>query len=407
VSILPSLWDESGDETLRKQTIVTLLVKLFSSMGPESKQYQDFALFIVKAVLAPDSALPQIERMALLPDALDLWRAVLENTPNASIDQLHPDLLNLLKQCLIPTLNLDSEARRAALEITSSYILLIPREFLSESAFVVELLASQASDLRSLKPDASAQVFEVVELLIRAADELAGVDGVKTVGEIMVSSDFFRELMLGLRESYEAHQTTGPRAKVSNVQGEVETDFLVILARIMYASPELFVSMVGPEAPNTVPWLLEEWFSHTQDMISSDPPRQKLMAMALSKLFSLAEPYIILRAQQVLDLWTSVLQSLSNPSDSFIYPQTIDSLVYPKSEEGGTYTATHGQSAGEARKAALQDTDPVNTIVLRELVSHVLGIVIEKFGGPEGFRNEVLGNVDKEVLEQFGALGVL
>jgi hypothetical protein len=376
-------------------------------MGPESKQYQDFALFIVKTVLAPDSSLLQIERMALLPDALDLWRAVLENTPNASINQLHPDLLHLLKECLIPALDLDSEARRAALEITSSYILLIPREFLSESAFVVKLLASQATDLRSLKPDASAQVFEVVELLIRAADELAGVNGIKTVSDAMIASSFFQELMLGLHEAYEAHQTTGPRAKVSDVQGEVETDFLVVLARITYASPELFLSMVGPEVPNTMSWLLEEWFSHTQDMISSDPARQKLMAMALSKLFSLAEPYVVLRTQQILDMWTSVLQSLSNPSDSSTYLQTTDSLVYPKSEGGGTYTATEGQSAGEARKAALQDTDPVHTVVLRELVSHVLGVVIEKFGGPDGFRNEVLGNVDKEVLEQFGALGVL
>jgi hypothetical protein len=375
-------------------------------MGTLSKSYQDFALYIVKAVLSPDSSLPEIERMALLPDALDLWRAVLENTPNAPIDQLHPDLLNLLKGCLIPTLNLDSEARRAALEITSSYFLLIPKEFLSETAFVIELLESQAADLRSLKPDASAQVFEVVEQLIRAADELAGIEGIKTVANAMGSSGCFRELILGLRESFEAHQTTGPKAKISNVQGEVETDFFVVVARIIYASPELFISMIGggSDASETMSWLLEEWYSHTQDMIS-DPPRQKLMAMALSQLFSLGEPYITHRAQQLLDLWTSVLQTLSNPSDSSDYPQTVDSLVYPKQE--GTYTATEGQSAGEARKAALDVTDPVHTVVLRELVSHVLGIVITKYGGPDGFRHEVLANVDKEVIEQFGLLGIL
>jgi hypothetical protein len=375
-------------------------------MGTSSKPYQDFALFIVKAVLSPDSSLPHIERMALLPDALDLWRAILENTPNTSIDQLHPDLLNLLKACLIPTLSLDSEARRAALEITSSYFLLIPKEFLSETAFVVELLESQAADLRSLKPDASAQVFEVAEQLIRAADELAGVEGIKTVADAMVSSGFFRELILGLRESFEAHQTTGPKAKISNVQGEVETDFFVILARIIYASPELFISMIGAwsDISETMSWLLEEWFSHTQDMIS-EPPRQKLMAMALARLFSLGQPYVILRAQQLLDLWISVLQTLSNPSDNSSYPQAVDSLVYPKQD--GTYAATEGQSAGEARKAELEATDPVHTVVLRELVSHVLGIVITKFGGPEGFKNEVLANVDKEVIEQFGMLGIL
>jgi hypothetical protein len=244
-------------------------------MSTGSKQYQEFALFIVKAVLAPDSTLPQIERMALLPDALDLWRAVLENTPNSTVDQLHPDLLNLLKGCLIPTLGLDSEARRAALEITSSYFLLIPKEFLSETAFVIELLTTQCTELTHLKPDASAEVFEVVEQLVRTAEELAGVDGVKAIADAMLTSGFFQQLIDGLSESYEAHQTTGPKAKVSNVQGQVETDFFGILARIMYASPELFLRLIESinhtsEVDKTMNWLLEEWFSVSQHFMPRD-----------------------------------------------------------------------------------------------------------------------------------------
>jgi hypothetical protein len=244
VAILPSLWDETGEETLRKQVIVTLLVNLFSSMGTQSSQYQDFALFLIKAVISPDSSLPELERMALLADALDLWRAILDNIPNTTAAELHPDLLSLLKTSLVPALGMDSEARRAALEITSSYFLLIPAEFLSEQTFVVALLRSQAPDLRSLKPEASAQVFEVVEQLLQAAEQLASIQGVEAVTTALVESQFLQELLLGLKEAYDAHQTTGPKAIVSDVQGQVETDFFSILARIMYASPELLISVV-------------------------------------------------------------------------------------------------------------------------------------------------------------------
>ena len=408
VSILPSLWDETGEETLRKQVIVTLLVNMFSSMGSESKQYQNFALFIIKAVLCPDSSLPKLERMALLADALDLWRAVLDNTPTTSVRELHSDLLYLLKSCLIPSLSMDSEARRAALEITSSYCLLIPADFLSEQSFVVELLRCQATDLRELKPEASAQVFEVVEQLVRVAEDLAQSKGVETVANAMLESGFFRELLLGLRESYEAHQTTGPKSIVSNVQGQVETDFFAILARILYSSPELFLFLLrNPDAglntnlvATTMNWLLEEWLSHAQELVV-DPARQKLLTLALTHLLTASEPFILSRLQQLMDLWISVIESLTEGNED----KNIDSLVYTTQQ--GEFLASDGQSAGEARRAALQSTDPVHKVNLKEAVKYAVGITVERCGGPQRFQDEWLVNVDKEIVQQFGQLNVV
>ncbi|KIW09084.1 uncharacterized protein PV09_00030 [Verruconis gallopava] len=407
VALLPSLWDETGDETLRKQVIVTLLVNMFSSMGTESKQYQEFALFIINAVLSPESNLAELERMALFADALDLWRAVLDNIPNMTASELHPELLRLLKTSLIPALGMDSEARRVALEIASSYFLLIPAEFLSEQSFIVELLRSQAPDLRTLKPEASAQVFEVVEQLLRAAEELNGAQGVQTVADALVESGFMQELFGGLKEAYDAHQTTGPKAIVSNVQGQVETDFFSILARILYTSPEIFLSTIqspatglGVDINATMNWLLEEWFSHTQELVT-DPPRQKLMTMALTHLFTTGEPYSLGRLQQLMDLWVSVIESLTEGSED----KNKDSLVY--TPPSGPFEASEGQSAGEARRASLQSADPVHNVNLKDLVKYAVGVVIQKCGGPERFQEEWLVNVDKEVVEQFGRLGVV
>jgi hypothetical protein len=377
-------------------------------LGTSSKRYQDFALFIIKAVVGNQSTLPQLERMALLPDALDLWRAILENMPNTTVDQLHPDLLDLLKNNLIPILSMDFEARRAALEITSAYFLLIPKEFLSEESFIAELLQSQSAFLGSMKPDASAQVFEIVEQLIRAAEDFAGMDGVQVVAKAMITGgqqNFFHEIMVGLRDAYEAHQTTGPKSKVSNVQGEVETDFFALLARIIYTSPELFIELlhaISPGTPinSTMAWLLEEWFSHSQDMVS-EPARQKLMTMALTRLFATAQPWILSSLQPLMDLWISVIELLTEGNED----KSVDSLVYPRQE--GPYVATEGQSAGEARKSALAAQDPVHNVNLKEFVKFAVGVAVEKVGGPEVFQEAWVVNVDKEIVEQFGKLGIL
>lgn len=407
VSALPQLWDQTGDETLRKQVIVTLLVNMLGSMGVESKPYQDFALFIIKAVLSPGSSLPELERMALYGDALELWGKVLENTPNSTAAELHPDLLGLLKTSLIPALGMDSEARRVALEITSAYFLLIPAAFLAERGFVNELLATQAEDLCSLKPEASAQVFEVVEQLLRAAQELAGTEGMRNVTTALVESGFMRQLFAGLREAFEAHQTTGPKAMVSNVQGQVETDFFASLARILYVSPEVFMGVVeglvgelGEGVDAMMGWLLDEWFSHAQDL-TSEPARQKLFAMALTHLFTTGRPFILSRLQQLMDLWVSVIESLTEGNED----KSVDSLVHAPS--AARFETTEGQSAGEARKAALASSDPVFRVNLKELVGQAVKVVIERVGGIERFQQEWLVNVDKEILEQFGKLGVV
>jgi hypothetical protein len=327
--------------------------------------------------------------------------------PNTSAGELHPDLLTLLKSSLIPVLDMDSEARRAALEIASSYFSLIPTEFLAEHSFVVELLQSQTPDLRSLKPEASAQVFEVVEQLLRAAEELASTQGVQTSTSALLESGFLRELLAGLREAYEAHQMTGPKAMVSNVQGQVETDFFAILARILYSSPGLFLSIIHKadigleeDINVTVGWLLDEWFSHAQELVT-DPPRQKLMTMALTQLLTTAEPFILSRLQQLMDLWISVIESLTEGNED----KGKDSLVY--TPPSGPFDATEGQSAGEARRAALQSADPVHKVNLKDLVKYAVSVVIEKCGGPARFQEEWLVNVDKEIVDQFGKLNVV
>ena len=118
------------------------------------------------------------------------------------------------------------------------------------------------------------------------------------------------------------------------------------------------------------------------------------MAMALSRLLSLNQPYMLSRLQQMMDLWVSVIESLTEGNDD----KSVDSLVYPPPE-----APAEGTSAGAARKAVLQD--PVHQVNLKDLVRHVVSGLVAHWGA-ERFQQEWLVNVDKEIIEQFGKLGV-
>jgi hypothetical protein len=125
------------------------------------------------------------------------------------------------------------------------------------------------------------------------------------------------------------------------------------------------------------------------------------MTMALTKLLTTGASFILSRLQQLMDLWISVIESLTEGNED----KSKDSLVYTPPAE--PLTATEGQSAGEARRAALASSDSVHRINLKELVKWALGIAIEKCGGSERFQQEWLVNVDKEIVEHFGKLNIV
>ena len=147
-------------------------------------------------------------------------------------------------------------------------------------------------------------------------------------------------------------------------------------------------------------WLLEEWLSHAEDV--GEPTRRKLMAMALTRLLELHQPFIVTRMQSLMSLWTNTIVELTDGNDD----KTVDSLVY--AHFGGMAPPIEElQSADAERRSALEKIDPVHTVNLIELVRVRLGECIARCGGEDRFREEVLGNIDREVVAGFGALGVM
>ena len=437
ISLLPPLWDQSGSEHLMKQAILAILSRLFISMKATGARYHPLALGIIRGAVEPGSE----TALYLLDDALDLWESVILETPTPSTTaDLNPDLISMMEY-LIPTLSLGSEALRKALTITEQYLLLAPTVVLVDP-FVDTLLKTVSDLLGQIKADANGLVTNLMEEMILAAETLGGAQGVSSLTATMVTSGAFGGLIRGLQESWKAHQTTGPKAFTSPIQGLVETDYFSLLARITFAAPQTLIQALqalpeaAPANTNTtttttttttaaaaaapapalggvvvddasivMDWLLDEWFSHTEDV--SDPGRRKLMAMALTRLLDLHRPFILDRLQSLMSMWTDVVVELTEGNED----TSVDALVVVDLETGPNgaikFEQSELESPGEERKRLLQARDPVRKVNLMPLVRDALMGCVHRSGGEAQFREEWLVNVDKEVVNSFGALGIL
>ena len=250
----------------------------------------------------------------LLEDALELWSAILVQTPEpASVELLS------LAPLLFPIFELGTDSLRKALEVTESYILLAPRRML-EDPIRKDCFAAFTLLLGSLRRDANGIVTHLVEIFIRAADSIGGEPAVEVVVAGLVETGFMSRLLEGLRESWEAHHPSGPNHKHTVVEGVVETDFWSGLARIALASPGVFVTTMRAIAASRaegldtlLQWSLTEWFSHFGNM--GEPQKKKLMCLALTRLLETGQAWILDRLQDLITVWTDVITELQEGAE--------------------------------------------------------------------------------------------
>ncbi|GAB7366240.1 hypothetical protein MBLNU230_g7797t1 [Neophaeotheca triangularis] len=413
VSLLPPLWEQSGDEHLMKQAILTILARLIHAMKAASTPFHPLVTPIIKGAVEPGSD----TQVYLLEDALDLWAAILVQTPAPA----SPELLDL-SHYLFSIFELGSENLRKALEIAESYLLLAPSYFLSDE-MRAPLFASLTSLIGTLRPDANGLVCNLVEQIIRTAHRLGGEDAVsQTVHDLR---PFLTTILQGLHGSWRAHCTTGPLAKDPPVDGIVETDYLSILARIMLGSTPSFLQLSATFTPpptenqpqnqpspspleSTLHWLLEESFNHFDNI--ADPSRRKLLTLALTSLLTTAQPFILSNLQNLMTLWTSVITELRDSYDETATSEPVDRLadclVY-QTPAPATAEEAAAETPEDARRRELENADVVRTVPMAEGVRHFLSLAVQEVGGEGVFADEWVGNVDRDVVGAFGALGVM
>lgn len=414
VNLLPILWEQAQNEPLMQQTILALLTRLVNALKSASSPYHATFMPIIGHAIDPNSDI----QVYLLEDALDLWLAIVtQSSPPVSQDllQLLPRLLGLLRQA--------SDSLRITLELCESYLLLCPQEILTVDTRR-PILSAMADLLDGIKPEASAYIYRFTEIAIRSAHSLGGDKAIESLTSDLVSTNLMPRQLQGLHSAYLAHCTTGPHAKAPSVDGVIETDYFSILARLCLASTTAFMEVIRNCAPLTsgpkgvtndsntsefeqkMKWLLEEWFSHLENI--GDPIRRKLMCLALTKLLETNMPFILSQLQLLMTLWTDLIVELRDytPDDAqaSAADPMADSLVYGANK--------HDDSMGpptpeELRRRGMSASDPVHTVKTAEWVKYYLAAVVTSVGSEARFQELWLVNVDKEVVQAFGQLGIM
>ena len=312
IALLPPLWEQSGEEHLMKQAILTLLARLTNAMKAESRSFHVSFLPIIQSAIEPGSE----TQVYLLEDALDLWASIIAQTPSAP-EPTPPELLNLL-QYLLPLFSMDNETLRKAIEITEAYLLLAPSAVLADS-FRPAILQALAELLGNLKPEANGIMTHLVTCIIRGAEGVGGENAVKVLTSDLISSGFLAKVLEGLHGAWTHHQSHGPYRELPSraVDGVVETDYFTVLARIGMASPSVLLEALSALSSEglekTLDWLLEEWFGHIENI--GDAPNKKLMCLVLTRFLEGAQPWMLGRLQSLIGIWTDVLGELLDGMD--------------------------------------------------------------------------------------------
>jgi hypothetical protein len=400
VSILPGLWEASGDEHLLKQAILTLLSTLIASMKDQSQRYNSLVLPLIQRAIEPGSEM----QAYLLEEALDLWSAILAQTPSpASSDVL------ALAEFAFPLLEIGSENLRVVLNIIESYILLAPEAMLGDGvrlkllSYMTSLLPAAKSSRQqhnqaATKRELAGQVTTIVENMIRAAETLGGSNGVALIANDLHESDYSDRILESLHDAWSANETVGPDRKYPIDDDVVRTDYFTILGRIVLADPAVFMNMLSTIGnPTEVwQWLGTEWFRHLDSMANLD--RQKLSCLALTRFLELPPPMtplVLEKLQDFFAMWTTVINEMISGRDD-----GGDNLIWAKNE-GNEF-----EGVEDVRKRLHAGSDPVHNLHTFEFVKQRLQALVQLVGGEEEFQKNWLVNVDKDVLEGFQNLGV-
>ena len=412
MSLLPPLWDQASDEYLIKQTILGILSSLVSSMKGDSQRFHPLILPLIENSIKPDSD----TRQYVLEDALELWSSVVAQSATAS-----PEMLSLT-QYLYPLYDLATDSLRKALEITEQYVLLAPMAMLEQTTQLTAVLKDLVSYKR--RGDTNGIVMHLVETMLHLAHNIGGSAAVQRVAELADESNFLPQVFLGLKSSYDSHQTTGPHRIHTEIDGLVETDYWSVLARILYAAPAQFPAIVSASTEQqpfdeTVDWLLAEWFSHCENVGGTD--RKKLMCLALTRLLELGPQKKILdRLQEFMTLWSDTVAECmeyveggtTEGRDCLVFgdPNALKPEEGVEAPEEGRRRNVRSQSRG-CRECTepfqLLFSDPVHSVNIKHFIKDHLQQIIVACGGEASFQQDWLVNVDQDVVRSFGNLGVM
>lgn len=396
IAILPRLWTENESENLMKAAIVNVLSKLVKSMRHESVRIHHVMLPTIRMAMDPESE----SQIYLLEDTLGLWQNIMRQTPASGISD---DLLSMLP-LIFPTFEMETEYIKSGLRITQSYALLSPTTLLQDN-IRHDLFSKFCSLLDVRKTDIIDDICEILETLVTAANNLGGAAAVQVVASALSGSTLPR-ILDSIRSNYDTHQTTGPNRKEPPQDWKNETQYLLVLARILIVDSNIFLSVIdawassrGRDTESALVEVLDELFAN-MDAVSS-PQKKKLLILAVTKLLETNATWVLSRLQELMALWTSISTELHDESKGPLN----DSLVLdPQNREAPTEDM---EVPEDRRRREAMQADVSRTINVNQFVKWYLSKAIEASGGGQAFQERWVVDVDKDIVKGFEDTGIM
>ncbi|KAF7513857.1 hypothetical protein GJ744_006471 [Endocarpon pusillum] len=416
MEMLPTLWLASGDEHLMKQAILTMITAITTALTKQSLKYQSDIIPLIR-----DSVQPNSESLVyLLEEALDLWSAMMQQTPSSN-PAPSEELLSL-SSCLLPLLDLGSDSLRLGLDIVESYILISPRTILTPPflgpllSSLSLLIGSQNTGIGSPRREIP-RITQLLETLIKTLsvprhfpNKAMQLHAAQHLISNTIETSFLQSFLSLLKEAYDYHQDPRPSRPTPAIIGPTETELFSVLARLALISPHLFLEAVtAAGGDRTVTWLISEWIAHFDNI--GDVYRKKLHALAITSLFSISKPppaFMLEQLQSMLSIWTDIITELGEDApeetkgDYLWQPWNASETSGPTGE-----WAEQNEAPEEERKREVARVDPTSMINMRDCVRETVEGVMIGVGGSDAFRNEWLSRVDGAVVNAFAALGLL
>ncbi|POS87653.1 hypothetical protein EPUL_002426 [Erysiphe pulchra] len=388
VSMLASLWEVSDGEYLLKQSIFSNLSTIVVSLQCASDRYYSLIIPLIASSISSD----ENTKINLLEDVLDLWVNILETTSSTTSQEILS-----LADMILPLLEFGSNELRNILKILELYCIIAPQHMLSDTRRL-RIISYMSSFLSNSKREFVGLATTIVEILIRAAEKLGGSQGILLITQDLHSSGFLAQIFAGLRDAWEAHQTSGPEKSYPKLNNAVETDYFTIIARLAVADPSIFVDTLSTLGPvdEMWSWLLTEWFHHFSCMTNME--RRKLSCLALTSMLELPSPILdinLANLQDFLSCWTNNIHKLTYGNEDF-----SDCLVWKSTSD-----ASETENMDVLRRREWAAADIVHRVSLHEFVKAKLAHIVDVCGGEKKFTDNWIVNIDASVLKYYRALG--
>ncbi|KAI8626661.1 putative importin 11 [Xylariaceae sp. FL1651] len=380
---LPSIWNSAGDlGFMMKQAVLAILQNLILAMRIGSQRYHHLILPLIAEATQESSEL----YIYLIEEALYLWTLLLQH----SQPPLSADLLSLASVG-IKQLTDQNEHSSSYLSLVGSYVVLAPETFLGDR-YRQSLLKALSASLDSKSREQLGIATKYIQITMRLAHQLGGDQGFQVAMRDILETGFLKQLLEGIRDAYEAHQTSGPKRKESRLGSLALTDYFAILSQIAVINPSTFVEMIGTLAPVEAvwDWLSVEWFSGIDSI--ADPERLKLNLLGLTRLLELPQPMaglVLAKLQDYFSMWTNVICQIwddDTPGHDGLY--TLEKTI-----------PTEWDTPKDIIERELWNTSPIRTVISHTFVTERLRDLAQAVG--EQTFNEGVANVDKDVLTGF------